>query len=242
MSAPIFALVVLQSGTVGGLLDFVDRPSIPSEAEIVITMDRPISGRYVTEAELRMRADGRSNDLSWALPAPRVYGQHRFRARVIHLGRTLYEEDAPVLLSNVSRTVRIRMVRPGEGGGGNPGWGGESGQIDRVQELTNSRWRVETLEGSRVVGRAPTIDFASGGRMSGSGGVNRFVGRWSGFGPAIRVTPDGNTRMAPEFSADGRQERRFLELLERADRASFTPGRMTLTYRGRALLVLSQQR
>lgn len=85
--------------------------------------------------------------------------------------------------------------------------------------LTGAEWVIEELAGTPVAdadGGRPTLQVFRDGRIAGSGGCNRFIGRAQVDGERLTLGPAGMTMMAcPE--ALMRQERRFLDMLADVD-------------------------
>ncbi|WP_282609800.1 META domain-containing protein [Pelagibius sp. Alg239-R121] len=108
-------------------------------------------------------------------------------------------------------------------------------------------WRVEQLEGGKVMERPPlNLMIESGEKISGHGGCNRFFGplklKPSGNNQGeIEIGPLGSTRKACGDMIDD-QELRFLEALAQADHYSIEGGSLVLSgLDGRVVLRLSQE-
>lgn len=79
--------------------------------------------------------------------------------------------------------------------------------------LLLGEWLVEALDGGPVAaGSRPTLAFEEGGRVSGHGSCNRFMGSFELTGEGLAFGPIASTRMAcaPELM---QQESRLLDLL-----------------------------
>lgn len=85
--------------------------------------------------------------------------------------------------------------------------------------LCGTTWRVTSIEGNQVTGRAPTLTISgeiNGHRASGSGGCNRyFSGVDLGKEHAIRFGAVASTRMACE-GVEGVQETAYFKALASA--------------------------
>lgn len=99
-------------------------------------------------------------------------------------------------------------------------------------ELHDTRWRAETIGGRPVLeGKEPTLEFLRDDYLRGGTGCNRYVGPWATRASRVVFGPLNLSRMActPDL---GRQERLYLDTLEKAER-------MELREEGRVLLVHS---
>lgn len=112
----------------------------------------------------------------------------------------------------------------GSGGGGGIGGIGASGSGSGPDDgmaapvLAGSDWRAEEIGGGPVLDRAqPTLAFADGGGVAGTGGCNRYFGSVTIAGDRIRFGDLGSTMMAcPPAIMD--QEQRFHAALKAAQR------------------------
>lgn len=100
--------------------------------------------------------------------------------------------------------------------------------------INNGRGAVESLvEGTQV-----TATFRDDGRVTGSGGCNRYFGPYERAGEAIRIGPLAGTRMAcPEPPGAAAQEAAFLAAMERATTWSVREERLELRAADGALQV-----
>ncbi len=93
------------------------------------------------------------------------------------------------------------------------GCGGEP-----VTLLLGPAWVVEDIAGGGIIdGSRVTLDFRADGRLAGRASCNRYTARFELTGESLTVAPAASTRMACA-PALMRQERRFLEALERVFR------------------------
>ena len=106
--------------------------------------------------------------------------------------------------------------------------------------LLDTRWVLASLSGGTITAPAPTLAFEEAGRVHGSSGVNRFGGDCTIDGTEIRFGPLMSTKMAgpPERME---LERRYLEVLGKANRWSVTKGRLTLADAEGALAVFESE-
>jgi heat shock protein HslJ len=80
-------------------------------------------------------------------------------------------------------------------------------------EVAGTSWVVEELGGAATVRPKPQLSFGDDGRVSGSTGVNRLMGRYEVTGGLLTVADAATTRMAGPPAAM-EQEQRLLALLE----------------------------
>jgi putative lipoprotein len=89
--------------------------------------------------------------------------------------------------------------------------------------------------------RAPSISFAAGGKVAGSGGCNRFFGSYRQDGAALSLSPAGTTRMAcpPDIM---RKEQAFFDMLKGVQSAKLEGATLVLMDgTGRTLAKLSRR-
>jgi len=95
--------------------------------------------------------------------------------------------------------------------------------------LADTRWTVASIDGEAVDERAPSIEF-SGDRVSGSGGCNRYFGRYEVTGAeTIVIDGVGSTEMACEPTEVMAREQAFLSALDAARRYRRDGDRLTLS-------------
>lgn len=100
-------------------------------------------------------------------------------------------------------------------------------------DLTASTWRLEALgagaaAASPIAGTEVSVTFTADGRISGTGGCNRFFGTYeSGEGGSLTFSPLGATRMAcpPEIMS---QEDSFFVALGRVTSFAIEDDRLSL--------------
>lgn len=107
--------------------------------------------------------------------------------------------------------------------------------------LAGSEWVVEDIGGRGVVDRLRTsMAFGAEGRVSGSGGCNRFTGGYTLDGASLRLGQMASTRMAC-VPATMDQERRFFDALAAVTGWRLENGLLHLTgARGATLIRLSR--
>lgn len=107
--------------------------------------------------------------------------------------------------------------------------------------LLGRAWRVEDVAGQGVVDDArPALRFHAYGRLSGSAGCNRILGRYESEGSTLRVMPAGSTMMAcaPTLLA---QEDRLLKLLPRIDRYELDAGGVLRLFTGAGAAIVARR-
>jgi putative lipoprotein len=101
--------------------------------------------------------------------------------------------------------------------------GASAQSVGSGQALPGTSWLAEDIGRRGVLDNPqPTMSFDQAGRVSGSGGCNRYGGPVEISGEAIRFGPLASTRMACA-PAIGDQEERFFAALQSATRFAFTP-------------------
>ncbi|MCO5063890.1 MAG: META domain-containing protein [Rhizobiaceae bacterium] len=102
------------------------------------------------------------------------------------------------------------------------------GEAVQSAPLEGSEWRVQELDGKKVVeGVVSTLAFSEGGVVSGSGGCNRFRGSVKINGTAMKFSPLATTMMACE-EEKSRQEAHFHAALEKTASYSLQDGQLKL--------------
>ena len=104
------------------------------------------------------------------------------------------------------------------------------------EHLVGPEWVLSDISGMRPLhGSSLTLTLAPDGQVSGSGGCNRFVGRWTtGQRGRLTLSGLGSTMMACE-AALMEQEQAYLKALEGTSRVEATAERLVLdTHDGRA--------
>jgi heat shock protein HslJ len=82
-----------------------------------------------------------------------------------------------------------------------------------VQTLAGSEWRCTTIDAEAIpADHVITLRFDADGKVSGSGGVNRFHGTCRIAGGAIEFGPIASTRMAAEPTRMAWESRYFAAL------------------------------
>jgi heat shock protein HslJ len=90
------------------------------------------------------------------------------------------------------------------------------------QSLAGSSWHVTGLNNGRggvvslVAGTSVTMNFATGGKVAGSGGCNNYTSTYTQVGGKLTFTPAAATRRMCAASGVMEQEHAFLKALESA--------------------------
>lgn len=102
--------------------------------------------------------------------------------------------------------------------------------------IAATQWILVDINGKTMVdppvsGKAPTLDIALDGSISGHGGCNRYRGgpRFNPDGRVVSGPPIASTRMACPEPAGGVNETHFLGLLEKANGWRFEGGMLLVT-------------
>ena len=110
--------------------------------------------------------------------------------------------------------------------------------------LGGSRWVATMINNGRggvasvVEGTVVTVEFGTDGRVSGSGGCNRFSGEYTLGGDDLTIGPVASTRMAcPEPVGVGEQESAYFAALARVASWMFREERLQLRAADGALQV-----
>jgi heat shock protein HslJ len=100
---------------------------------------------------------------------------------------------------------------------------------DRSTGLAGTSWRLVRIGRKATAGeREVTASFSEDGRLTGSGGCNRYMGGYAVSGESLTIEPLASTRMfcEPEVSD---QEARFLATLQASTSWRISDGRLRLT-------------
>ncbi|WP_163259917.1 META domain-containing protein [Caulobacter sp. 17J65-9] len=97
------------------------------------------------------------------------------------------------------------------------------------EQLTGSEWVLRDATGMPPLrGSSLTLLLAPEGEVSGSGGCNRFVGRWTKQRGRLTMSGMASTMMACPDNAVMEQEQAFLKSLEGTSLFTATPGKLVL--------------
>lgn len=97
------------------------------------------------------------------------------------------------------------------------------------EQMTGSEWVLREATGMRPIhGSSLTLLLSPDGQVSGSGGCNRFVGRWTKQHGSVTMSGLGSTMMACADNAVMEQEQAYLKSLEGTSLATATPGQLVL--------------
>lgn len=99
--------------------------------------------------------------------------------------------------------------------------------------LAGSAWRLAAIGDAAALDRAEaTLDFPAPGKVSGLGSCNRFTGAAEISGASLRLGPLAGTRLACADEALSRQEERYLDALQRAERFAIDGATLRIWSRG----------
>jgi heat shock protein HslJ len=97
------------------------------------------------------------------------------------------------------------------------------------KQMAQSEWVLREATGMPPLrGSTLTLLLSPDGQVSGSGGCNRFVGRWTEHRGRLTMTGLASTMMACADNAVMEQEQAFLKSLEGTSLATATPGKLVL--------------
>lgn len=103
----------------------------------------------------------------------------------------------------------------------------ERAEVD-PKRLMGAEWRCVTVRSDGMLGGAPlTLTFGDDGRVTGSGGVNRFSGPYTTATGVVHLGPLVSTKMAGE-PARMTMEQRYFDALSKADGFSLQAGLLRL--------------
>ncbi len=191
--------------TLEGTVNYRERIALPSDAVINVQLvdislaDAP----SVLLGAVALRPSGQV-PIDWRLTYDdgMLSSRHRFaiQANVTLGGRVLFrtEQVFPALSMNAPEKVDVTLVKA---------------TAPKPKPLMGTAWIATEMVGiDTVAGRIPDIVFAENARVSGTGGCNRFSGRYELLENKIRLGPLATTRMACT-DAVSKQEQTVLQLL-----------------------------
>jgi heat shock protein HslJ len=113
---------------------------------------------------------------------------------------------------------------------------GKTEDVPTAASLAGTEWLLEDLAGAGVLDNAQATlsfpkEFATEGKISGSGSCNRFSGSATINSGSIQVGPLAATRMACVPAVDD-QETRYLKALQGAERLAFNGPYLLLYAKG----------
>lgn len=174
----------------------------------------------------------------------------RFRSRMIYLERKVHFDETgtwaiegTTLVLTAKSTMRWAIQGPDAiamlDQQGQPIVSAQNYTLKRVKAaairratLVGPRWMLAKIGDQAVTpapsGRAPFLQFAENGRLSGDAGCNRLTGGYKQDGQAITIGPVGRTMMACVGPAM-ETEQRFVGALERVKAWSLAGATLTLT-------------
>ncbi|NWG15022.1 MAG: META domain-containing protein [Chloroflexi bacterium] len=100
----------------------------------------------------------------------------------------------------------------------------------RVLALAGTSWQLESLAGAAVSDGLITLEFGRDGRVSGSGGCNRYNGGYAVEGDAITFGQVAATLMACADGGTMEQEAAYFAALASATMFELTAEWLTITY------------
>ncbi|MFV0644714.1 MAG: META domain-containing protein [Sphingomonadaceae bacterium] len=200
-----------QLSTIAGALTYRERMLPPAGAIATVFLqdisraDAPAQ----TLQSVRYDVGGHGVPFGYAIQVPtsRLQPNMRYavRAEIRDAGGSLmWTTDTTVLIdpAKVNQIMpTIMMVRAGAG----------TAQV--TNPLVGDPWRVEYINGAGVIDNSnTTLQFAQGGRLSGSTGCNNYTGTYKVDGNALEISPLAVTERACA-PAIGDQQNRFLSFM-----------------------------
>lgn len=216
---------------------FRSRGPLPADARVTVQLvdislaDAPAG----TIAQTRFRASGNS-----PLPYELEYDTDRIRPGRTYALQARIQRGEELLYINTTRHTVFGDGRPRtditvERVGNDEHAGG---QDDRVSPVGS--WRAREIAGSNLVsGSTVTLDIAADGKVTGSGGCNRYFGKARLGDATIRFGDIGSTRMACS-PALMQQEAALFDALRAARTFELRRGRRTLVLLGRGGRMLAR--
>lgn len=223
-----------------GVVTYRERMALPPDAVLVIRLHRRQDRQLL--AELRLPVDGKNVPLPFhlAVPAAPCAEGCEVRAEIADRDGPLFASDALALPREGERDLEImtfRVMPEKEAEAGGPA------QDRDDEKLAGVRWRLLELFGepARVFADQPEPyliflpESAGKGRIGGSDGCNRLLGRYERQAGAVRFLDLGATMM---LCPDGmEQASAYARALHEADAWRLTGRRLEL-YQGDRLLAV----
>ncbi len=205
-----------------------ERMAIPAGAVLTVSLDAFDKEGQSNVVEVSQALSGKQSPFPFQLPVQRSamksgvrYG---LRAEVVLNGKRMFETAKAFMINPNSKIrpvlqlVKVQTV---------PGW-----------SMADKEWELFAVDGRKLEGIAepPTIRFDSKEtKIFGFAGVNRYFGTYRSTAPSIQIDPGGMTMMAGE-EAQMQLESRFVQLLEKVNRATVEEGELILARGEKELL------
>lgn len=203
LMAPLLALTVAACATGGtdgspeskaitGTTSFRPTAALPADALLEVKLaDITRTDIAPLIATARIEAGGQTRptsfELRYSLPKIRRDRLYAVRATLWSGDKLLYATEAPsrVITAGNPMRVELHLREMAEA------------NADGLPATLRGSWFVEDLAGTGSAGRvSATLEFAESGRVSGTGGCNRFSGTVSTAGEAIAFRRFESTRLA----------------------------------------------
>lgn len=223
-----------------GIVTYRERMALPPDAVLVIRLCRRADQARPLVAELRLPVDGKNVPLPFriAVPDASCAGGCDVRAEIVDGDGPIFASDTLALPEEAGRdltilTSRVMPEAEADDPASTPG----------EETLTGVRWRLAELFGqpARVFADQPEPHLiflpegAGKGRIGGSDGCNRILGRYEREGDAVRFLDLGATMMLCPDGAE--QASAYAKALREANAWRLTEHRLKL-YQGDRLLAV----
>jgi len=205
-----------------GTVTYRERMALVGNAELIVSLDRfTPGGDQITISETKLKLNGKQVPVPFAVPylpnAVKAGDKYGIRAEILVGGKTRFESPRhAMVITNGQKNVAITLVGASQ---------------NKNMTIQDQEWKLFWMEGKAIpTDYGISLFLSKDGRMSGSGGVNRFTGKYQWSPPMVQFDPGPMTLKAGSDEQMER-EKRFLTVLLRANKATWEEGEMVL-YRG----------
>jgi putative lipoprotein len=218
-TASLFAFALALAGgayaaQISGTITFRERVALPKDAIVTVRLEETGGSVGDLVSELKFSSRGKQLPIKFSMSyeddSPRTYNRYQVVATIHSNGQLLYQTQSPVAWnpsSNQRLDIRLTRAR-------------RAIPIDSRAQLYDVVWRLVELGDVRAIGNSedvPSIRFnRNDSRVAGNTGVNQFAGAYTlengrlDFGQMQMTLRAGPQNLM-------RQERLFLEMLQRAN-------------------------
>jgi putative lipoprotein len=238
--------------TITGTATYRERMVLPAGAVFEATLEDVSRADAPSETIARQRLTSPGNPpiaftISYDPAKISANRQYVVRARILVDDKPLFTTDttSQVITRGSPTSVSLLLRRIGGGQTAAPTPGSQaSTPTPGSRPIEGTRWRATELAGkptpAQNVAREAHLEFAAGGRVSGSDGCNRLTGTYTLKGDVVTFGQMAGTQMACAGAAE--IEAPFREALKSATRMRVTGDRLELSdTTGRRLAVFTAQ-